>query len=207
MRRVDRTSDEGHSIVLIPAVRGERKSSKKPEERDRLCLWQRDPVDGGGQTCASTDDAIAGKLSMSMFPAPVLTSAQRKRLADYLKAAQADAGRNRKRGIMIPGELANPPGSQRPGQLIGLVPDGVAKVRVGTGQHQTTVPVVDNLFVAPSLMEEEAGGEQVWLTPEGTVYPVLRGQAVPRYLPRPSWAPDEAAAAERLERARRADGS
>lgn len=38
--------------------------------KDAVCLYITDPVDGGGTTCASTEDAIAGKLTIALRPGP-----------------------------------------------------------------------------------------------------------------------------------------
>lgn len=172
---------EGRSVVLIPI-----KEWGHPDGpiREALCLWIRDPVDGGGLTCGTTDDLLTRGLTLSMIPPPKMTADQRDAAAARMRRAISEARRAGRSYVTGPVDLGTP---QR-GQTVGLVPDGVAQVRFAAagGQPAVTVPVRANVYVA-HLFESQISAEQRWLDARGDPvrFPVLR--SVPPQIPLPPW--------------------
>jgi hypothetical protein len=141
------TQSDGLGFVLVPVA-----SYGSPDgtgsKPDALCLFSRD-TDGGGLGCFTTSELLAGAAVMEMYepapasPAPAGLEAASPGAASPGAAgmgpASPTAGYQRVRGAV------NLAGSR----VFGLVPDGVASVRVTNDLGSVTAAVTDNFFEAP----------------------------------------------------------
>jgi hypothetical protein len=149
-------STEGNGYVLIPteeATLGGHAAAAGAPPDNSLCLFAIDSTDGGGLSCWSTAQILAGRavlFSMKMAP---LSPAER---AAVQKAAKEAHGK----AFSAPGVRPRTTGEVT---LAGLVPDGVATVEAGAAGVR--VPVADNFFVAHV---PEGGAPLVrWLDADG----------------------------------------
>lgn len=159
------TRPDGRGSVLIPA----RKGYGKP---DALCLFDQD-TDGGGQSCWTTEEVARGAAVIGSWPAsPVLPPALPP--GDPQAAAPREPLPDRAAPQLLRRLEPLAPDARRAGggRLSGLVPDGVAAVRIGDANP---VSVHDNFFSAPWTPSPAAGGfgEITWLDADGAV--VARG--------------------------------
>jgi hypothetical protein len=123
------TYDGGLGVVLVPAV-----SAKK--KRDKLCLSMRDAEDGTGIGCYTTSDVLAGHALIGLIDAPPL---------DPEAQANLQTPANVRKALETAPKLHRLPKSVLPGgpmTVIGLVPDGVARVRWNSAE----VIVKNNFF-------------------------------------------------------------
>jgi hypothetical protein len=137
--------DLGFVLVPVASYGSPDGTGSKP---DALCLFSRD-TDGGGLGCFTTAELLAGAAVMEMYePAPARPEAAPPTAAGLgaasttaagLEAASPTAGYERVRGAV------NLAGSR----VFGLVPDGVASVRVTNDLGSVTAAVTDNFFEAP----------------------------------------------------------
>ncbi|MEH3053804.1 MAG: hypothetical protein PGN13_07300 [Patulibacter minatonensis] len=129
----------GQSVVLIP-MEGHATLGDPGStgERDLLCLWVRGEG-GGGYSCATTSQLLKDGLTMStMSP----------------KALAVSEGRSESKTATA--------------YVVGLVPDGVVRVRFGSpGGDSVEVPVHENAYVAdiPAALERT---DRAWLGKDGT---------------------------------------
>lgn len=136
VRRVGTGSDRS-AIVLIPMA----KKRAAPADADRtrsLCLWKQDPVEAGGMSCQSIDDVPAqGVMLFTVEEGKLPAVLERRRRKIFRETARKGGG-----AVRVPGELM-PVGTA---QVVGLVPDGVARVRVGPPGRQRIAIVNQNLY-------------------------------------------------------------
>lgn len=152
------TQAGGAGFVLVPTERiaassrptglqeeFERRDGRPAPPRDRLCLFARDPVDGGGMSCFSLQQVRDGEAVLGIGEAPPKLTAEQRAEFRRRMAASPRGG-----SIALPDFM-------RPGRLtwFGIVPDGIVQVRAGDGPDAPVVPVRDNFF---QVLTPEAGG-------------------------------------------------
>ncbi|MDP2711646.1 MAG: hypothetical protein Q8O56_10550 [Solirubrobacteraceae bacterium] len=137
--------------VLVPAARADGK-------RDVLCLFSRDPKDGGGVICSTTAEILAGRAILMTVAPPPANAKQR-----VVPVPQpADAGRAKDLG-RAGGTAILTPAPSGPATLLGFVPDGVSQVR----QSGATAAVRNNYFRLRLPREAEPAVQ--WLDADGAV--------------------------------------
>jgi hypothetical protein len=102
--------DLGYLLIPVASAHG---------KHDVLCLYAQDR-EGGGESCWTTAEIVAGRALLAMVPAPA-------------------APQISKDGTPVLPDAARPRG---PMTFLGLVPDGVERVRLG----EVTTTVHDNFF-------------------------------------------------------------
>jgi hypothetical protein len=123
-------SETGGGYVLIPV------ESYTPvdgtSETNALCLFARDPVDGGGLSCYTTEQILRGQaVDTLLTPAPgSIVGTEHQSAGNHFLLSKGAA--------LITGGVTS-----------GLVPDGVAEVRLTNSDGTVTVAVHDNLYDAP----------------------------------------------------------
>lgn len=138
------TGYEKTAIVLIPLAR-KHGAPGDPTTTRTLCLWQQDPKEAGGMACSPVDRAIREGVMMYSAEPPKLSKADRRRVAAAFRAAQRRQSRDgRGKFVRLPMRLV----AGGKAHIVGLVPDGVAQVRIGEGTHAVTVPVKNNVYLA-----------------------------------------------------------
>ncbi|MEO8969349.1 MAG: hypothetical protein ABI427_17660 [Solirubrobacteraceae bacterium] len=157
------TEANGGGYVLIPVQSYTPAGVNAPASTDALCLFARDPVDGGGGSCSTTQQILQGRaVDIMPTPAPGPVGSLRHR-ADGSSYFQPN-GRIR----MIVGAVT-----------IGLVPDGVAQVRLTNSYGTVTADVHDNFYDtalpngAAGSAPHPVGGPLTtqWLASDGHVVP------------------------------------
>ena len=139
----------GPDVVLIPARSGFGK-------RDALCLSVADTVDGGALGCFSTGEVLAGDAVVE-----VATGSARPAPAPDVRVA---GGSRPPQGEAI--ALPNPDAATM--RIFGLVPDGVAGVRLGA----QAAAVRDNVFQLSAAEPAGTGlADIAWLGPAGRKLP------------------------------------
>jgi hypothetical protein len=127
----------GHrGYVLIPVEGGKTDITGRRQPRDQLCLSARDG-DGTGVSCFSLHEVMTGRAQMAFIPA------RRKSKAQIAKLAARRAAIQRRHPTWKVPHYRQPDGQPR---RFGLVPDGVATVRLGTGPASPSAIVHDNFF-------------------------------------------------------------
>ena len=122
------TYGKGLGYVLVPVVDAHGK-------RDALCFFAQDAKDGGGQSCWTTADVRKGHAVLGMGgPMAPLSAAAMKRL----RAANGGDGHALRIPLVHMGPIT----------WSGIVPDGVARVRIDEGGQSVTADVHDNFFTA-----------------------------------------------------------
>jgi hypothetical protein len=153
-------SETGGGYVLIPV------ESYTPLDgrsaTNALCLFARDPVDGGGLSCYTTQQILEGQaVDTLLTPAPgAIVGTEHQSGGSHLLRSTGP--------LLITGGVTS-----------GLVPDGVAQVRLTSSDGTVTVAVHDNLYEAPipdptsGSAPHAVGGplSAQWLDAEGRVIP------------------------------------
>jgi hypothetical protein len=124
---------DGRAYVLISA-------ESALGQANVLCLWSQD-VEGGGVSCWTTDQILAGKAALLEIGMPDDSPP--------VKLRHDAQGRLR--------PVGGPPMSASKQRYSGLVPDGVAAVRLTDAHGSVTVDVHDNFFTALAPVEPLAG--------------------------------------------------
>jgi hypothetical protein len=134
--RLISTQDNGY--VLIPteeATLGGQAAAAGAPPDNSLCVFAIDSSDGGGLSCWTTEQILAGKAVLYSTKMAPLTPGERAAVQKAGKEAHGKA-------------FTAPVRPRTTGEvtLAGLVPDGVATVEAGAARVR--VPVADNFFVA-----------------------------------------------------------
>jgi hypothetical protein len=132
-------STAGRGYVLIPteeATLGGAAAAAGAPRDDALCLFAIDK-DGGGLSCWSTEQILAGRAILISATLAPLSAAERAAIQRASKEAHGKA-------FAVPGVRPRTTGET----FAGLVPDGVAAVEIGIGTGPARVSVADNFFVA-----------------------------------------------------------
>jgi hypothetical protein len=155
------TQQDGKGYVLVPVASYGSRDHTGAATPDALCLFSRD-VDGGGLSCFTTRQVLEGRAEAAMGPptgvepvGPVVTTPNGSRFRRTRSTVTAAGMR-----------------------FFGLVPDGVAAVRLANDQGAALATVHDNFFQAPIPTDAAHAGEPLkpgdlptyeWLDAAGNV--------------------------------------
>lgn len=150
--------------ILVPTV-------SKDGIRDALCLFSIDPVDGGGLTCWSTAQILAGEATNGMLheDQPEPGSAEGKARRRAILRASREAKRRGQTSVVMPPSARATTGQAR---VNGLVPDGVARVVWRRGRETQTIVVHDNYYgvsMAVRVNGPRPRSTIAWLDADGKV--------------------------------------
>ncbi len=175
VRRVG-SAPGGEAIVVIPFAHAVKSEGVDGATR-QICLWVEDPSEAGGMGCAGTERAARYGVELITVQAHLRSSgsaqtAQRDKDGSY---ARVPADPHELRRVRKP-MRDQPHGTTLPPHLgvvavsglahwAALVPDGVARVRVGPRGHEVTARVRDNL--AQLTTQERYLQPVVWLDAAG----------------------------------------
>ena len=161
------TQTNGKGFVLVPVQSYGATDGAAPPVADALCLFSQD-VEGGGISCFNTQQVLAGRAVMWML--------RMARMAPRPLAPSGVTG-SQPGGLHFRREQLRP--TTTGGVGFGLVPDGVANVKLTNNQGSVTVPVHDNFFQAPFPSGQTGAPSQPnaptleWLDATGNVIPKL----------------------------------
>lgn len=148
--------------ILVPTVR-------KDGIRDPLCLFSIDPADGGGLSCWSTEQILAGEATNGMLheDQPKRGSAEAKAQRRAILRATRAAKRRGETSVVMPPSARPKTGE---GRVNGLVPDGVARVVWRRGHETQTIVVRDNYYGVSSTVRVNGPRPEAtidWLDADG----------------------------------------
>jgi hypothetical protein len=174
----------GADVVLIPIAPRVKKSAGATTPAapatgnaapgDKLCLWVRD-TEGGGMSCGSTAQLQSGHLALGMGRPIKLTPAQKRARAaafryafKHPRGSQAGA-KNGGVVIRLPAKFMRGVYRDRV-DVVGVVPDGVASIRLGLAADAPVVQVRDNVWTKPDA-EQYMSRPQLWFDAGGHEIP------------------------------------
>lgn len=170
------TGTSGGAIVLVPYERrvttmwGDPQSPKPEALGDVLCLNYLDPFASAGVKCGTLNDVIAGKMGMGMGNPECVTPEQRRSHAEAQAQERRWARLERRPAQTLPCRRARD--EKDVTHWVGVVPDGVASVKLGKRPNSRVVPVHDNVF------QSDGGSgfsrDHVWLDAAGQPIPRQR---------------------------------
>jgi hypothetical protein len=137
-------------------------------ETNALCLFARDPVDGGGLSCYTTQQILQGQAVDTLLTPAAGPITGTKHQSDGTHLVTANGSH-----VIV----SNGPAMIAGGITSGLVPDGVARVRLTNSDGTVTVAVHDNLYEA-AIPDGTSGGTRhplggpltaEWLDAQGQV--------------------------------------
>jgi hypothetical protein len=128
------TSPDGQAIVLVPTTDRVGAAGGASSSGDALCLWVQDRAAGGQRMCGTLADLRAGKLTLRYGAVPDGASEQE------LARRRAESGGGS--GVHHVGEGAGTDHLL----VVGLAPDGAARVRLASRSADVTVAVTGSVF-------------------------------------------------------------